>query len=419
MAKTLPSFVTLAVVVLAFAGFGCSRKAPTADITRDRAPAAQPDAEPITGADQTDQYVPYLQGKRVALVVNPTSTIGGQPSLDVLLSMGVRVVKVFGPEHGFRGNASNGTPIADEIDAKTGVPVVSLYGKKNKPTAQDMADVDVMVYDIQDMGVRFYTNINALRNVMDVCAQFNKELIVLDRPNPHAYMVDGPILDMRLKSGIGQFPIPIAHGMTVGEFAQMLNGEGWLTDPKAKCGLKIIPVANYTHDTPYVLPVNPSPNLNTAQGVMLYPSTCLFEGTILNHGRGTMMPFTVMGAPALKGTYEFAYTPVGIPGMAENPVHQNEVCYGLDLRNYDVEQLRKRRQINLAWMIELYNAYADKARFFDQKYHKQIGNIDKLAGVYEFKQQVMAGMSEDEIRQTWQPGLAAFRVKRQKYLIYP
>jgi uncharacterized protein YbbC (DUF1343 family) len=355
----------------------------------------------------------------VALVVNPTSIIGGQPSLDVLLGMGVKVVKVFGPEHGFRGNASAGTHVGDEIDAKTGVPILSLYGKRRKPTKEDMADVDVMIYDIQDVGVRFYTNINVMRNIMDVCAEFDKELIILDRPNPHAYMVDGPILDMRLKSGIGQFPIPIAHGMTVGEFAQMLNGEGWLTDPKAKCRLKVVPVANYTHDTPYTLPVNPSPNLNTPQSVMLYPSTCLFEGTILNHGRGTMMPFTVMGAPALTGKYEFSYTPVAIPGMAENPVHQNEVCYGLDLRNYDAEQLRKRRQINLSWMIELYNAYPDKARFFDSSYHKQIGNIDKLAGVYEFKQQIMSGVSEAEIRKTWEPGIAAFREKRAKYLIYP
>src|SRR5687768_607768 len=256
---------------------------------------------------------------------------------------------------------------------------------------------------------------------MEACAEHDKEMLLLDRPNPNAYMVDGPILDPKFKSGIGQFPIPIAHGMTVGEFAQMINGEGWLEGPASgkQCKLKIIPVANYTHDTPYALPVNPSPNLNTPQAVMLYPSTSLFEGTILNHGRGTYTPFTGLGAPALKGKYEFSYTPVGIPGMAENPVHQNEVCYGLDLRNYDADQLRKSRRINLSWMKELYAAYPDKSRFFDQTYHKQIGNIDKLAGVYEFKQQIMSGMSEDEIRKTWQPGLAAFREVRQKYLLYP
>jgi uncharacterized protein YbbC (DUF1343 family) len=377
-----------------------------------------PAAPLLTGADQTDQYVPSLKDKRVGMVVNPTSTIGGKPSVDVLLTLGVRVTKVFGPEHGFRGNASNGTPVADEIDAKTGIPIVSLYGKKRKPTAADIADVDVLIYDIQDVGVRFYTNINTLRDVMDAAAQHDKEFLLLDRPNPHAYMVDGPVLDMKLKSGIGQFPIPIAHGMTVGEFAQMINGEGWLENGRT-CKLRVVKVANYTHDTPYVLPVNPSPNLNTPQAVMLYPSTCLFEGTILNHGRGTRTPFTVLGAPALKGKYAFAYTPVGIPGMAENPVHQDEVCYGLDLRNYDVEQLRQKRQINLAWIKELYAAYPDKEKFFDQKYHRQIGNIDRLAGTTEFKQQIINNVPEDEIRKTWQPALTAFKAVRQKYLLYP
>jgi len=382
--------------------------------------AAAPNSEKplITGADQTDQYVPQLKGKRVAMLVNQTSTIGGKSSVDVLLASGVKVIKIFGPEHGFRGNASNGTVVGDEIDAATGLPIISLYGKKRKPNAQDLADVDVVIFDVQDMGVRFYTKINTLRDVMDACAEHGRELMLLDRPNPHGYMVDGPILDMSLKSGIGQFPIPIAHGMTMGEFAQMINGEGWLENGR-QCKLNVIKLANYHHDMPYVLPVPPSPNLNTAQGIMLYPSTCLFEGTILNHGRGTRMPFTVMGAPALKGMYEFSYTPVSIPGMAEDPVHQDQVCYGLDLRGVDVEQLRKQRQINLGWMKELYAAYPDKARFFDQSYHKQIGNIDKLAGVYEFRKQVEAGVSEEEIRKTWEPGLAAFREKRQKYLLYP
>ena len=354
------------------------------------------------------------------MVVNQTSIIGDKPSLDVLIASGVRVVKVFGPEHGFRGNASNGTAVADEVDAKTGVPVISLYGKKRKATAEDLADVDVLIYDIQDMGVRFYTNINTLRDVMDACAENDVELMLLDRPNPHGYLIDGPILDMSNQSGIGQFPIPIAHGMTVGEFARMINGEGWLENKGGrKCKLTVVKIANYHHDMPYVLPVNPSPNLNTPQGVMLYPSTCLFEGTILNHGRGTQTPFTVMGAPALKGIYAFSYTPVGIPGMAEDPVHQNEVCYGLDLRGYDVEELRRKRQINLSWIKELYAAYPDKARFFDKSYHKQIGNIDKLSGTTKFKEQIIAGVSEEEIRKTWEPGLTAFKAKRQKYLLYP
>ena len=373
---------------------------------------------PIPAADQTDKYVPHLQGKRIGMMVNPSSTIDGKPSVDTLLAMGVKVVKIFGPEHGFRGNASNGARVADEIDEKTGVPVISLYGKKNRPSKEDLADIDILIYDLQDVGVRFYTHINALRNLMLSCAENNKELMVLDRPNPHGYMIDGPILDMKLKSGIGQFPIPIAHGMTVGEFAQMINGEGWLTN-NLKCKLNVVKIANYNHDMPYVLPVNPSPNLNTPQSVMLYPSICLFEGTILNLGRGTYMPFTVLGAPKLKGKYDFHFTPVGIPGMSETPLHQNEVCYGLDLRQYDTEQLRKKRQINLSWLMETYKAYPEKEKFFDYTYSKQMGNFDKLAGTTELKQQIIAGVSEEEIRKTWEPGLKAFKEKRKKYLLYP
>ncbi len=373
---------------------------------------------PVPGADQTERYVPHLKGKRIAMMVNPSSTIDGKSSVDVLLSMGVKIVKIFGPEHGFRGNASNGAHVADEVDVKTGIPIISLYGKKNRPSKEDMVDVDILIYDLQDVGVRFYTHINALRNLMWSCAENDKELMILDRPNPHGYMIDGPILDMKLKSGIGQFPIPIAHGMTVGEFAQMINGEGWLTN-NLKCKLNIVKVGNYNHDMPYVLPVAPSPNLNTPQSVMLYPSICLFEGTILNLGRGTYMPFTVLGAPALKGKYDFHFTPVSIPGMSETPLHQNEVCYGLDLRRYDTEQLREKRQINLSWLMETYKAYPYKEKFFDYTYSKQMGNFDKLAGTTELKQQIIAGVSEEEIRKTWAPGLKAFKEKRKKYLLYP
>lgn len=352
------------------------------------------------------------------MLVNQTSTIDGKLSVDALLGMGIKVVKIFGPEHGFRGNASNGTVVGDEIDEKTGIPIISLYGNKRKPSKEDLADVDLMIFDLQDVGVRFYTKINTLRDVMEACAENNKELMILDRPNPNGYLIDGPILEPELKSGIGQFPIPIAHGMTIGEFAQMVNGEGWMTN-KLSCKLNIIKMANYHHDMPYVLPVNPSPNLNTPQGVLLYPSTCMFEGTILNHGRGTQMPFTVLGAPALKGIYEFSYTPVGIPGMSETPLYQNQVCYGLDLRNYDVEQLRKRRQINLGWLMETYKAYPDKAKFFDFTQSNQIGNFDFRSGNKELREQIIAGVSEEEIRKSWGPGLVAYKAMRQKYLLYP
>jgi uncharacterized protein YbbC (DUF1343 family) len=371
----------------------------------------------LTGADQTEKYLPYLKGKRVAMMVNQTSIIGSTSSVDSLSRLGIKIVKIFGPEHGFRGNASAGTKVADSIDVKTGIPIISLYGKKRKPTAEDLADVDLLVFDIQDVGARFYTNINKLRDVMEACAQYGKELLILDRPNPNAY-IDGPILDMTLKSGIGQFPIPITHGLTVGEFARMVNGEGWLPN-RDTCRITIIPVANYTHDMPYTLPVKPSPNLNTQQSILLYPSTCLFEGTILNHGRGTYMPFTVLGSPELKGKYTFSYTPISIPGMSETPLHQNKVCYGLDLRTYNAEQLRKTGLINLNWLFELYKAYPYKEKFFDAKQSKEIGDFDKLAGTRLLKQQIIAGKTEAEIRQSWEPGLSQYKQMRHKYLLYP
>src|SRR6185369_3429241 len=289
-----------------------------------------------TGAEQTDKYLPLLKGKRVAIMANQTSVIGKTHLVDSLKTLGVNIVKVFGPEHGFRGNASAGAIVADEIDPASGIPVISLYGAKNKPTKEDLADVDILIYDLQDVGVRFYTNINALARLMEACYENGKELLILDRPNPNGYLIDGPILDMKYKSGIGMFPIPMSHGLTAGEFAQMANGEGWLKD-KVKCKIKIIPVANYNHDMPYTLPVKPSPNLNTQQAILLYPSTCMFEGVYVNHGRGTMFPFTVLGSPELKGKYEFSYTPTSIKGMAETPIFMNDVCYGLDLRNYDTQ----------------------------------------------------------------------------------
>jgi len=371
-----------------------------------------------TGAEQTNKYVPYLKGKRVAMLANLTSIIGKTHLVDSLKTLGVNIVKVFGPEHGFRGNASAGTAVADETDSATGIPIISLYGKKNKPSKEDLADVDIIIYDLQDVGVRFYTNINALSRLMEACHENGKELLILDRPNPNGYLIDGPILDMKFKSGIGMFPIPMSHGLTVGEFAQMANGEGWLTN-KVKCNLRIIKVANYKHDMHYTLPVPPSPNLNTQQSVLLYPSTCMFEGTYLNHGRGTYFPFTVIGSPELKGKYEFSYTPTGIKGMAETPLFMNEVCYGLDLRNYDVEKLRKSKQINLQWIMELYKASPHKEKFFKSKLSKEMGVIERLIGSALFRQQIIDGKSEKEIRASWEPGLTDYKEMRKKYLLYP
>jgi uncharacterized protein YbbC (DUF1343 family) len=371
-----------------------------------------------TGAEQTEKYLTYLKGKRVAILANQTTIIGKTHLVDSLKTLGINIVKVFGPEHGFRGSASAGVAVADETDAATGIPVISLYGKKNKPTKEDLADVDIMVYDLQDVGCRFYTNINALSRLMEACYENNKELLILDRPNPNGYLVDGPILDMQFKSGIGMFPIPIAHGLTVGEFAQMANGEGWLTN-KVQCKLKIIKVANYTHDMPYALPMSPSPNLNTQQAVLLYPSTCLFEGTYLNHGRGTYFPFTVIGSPELKGKYNFSFTPTSIKGMAETPLFMNQVCYGIDLRNYDVSVLRKKKQINLQWMMEMYKASPYKEKFFDSKLSNQMGVIERLAGSALFRQQIIDDKSEKEIRDSWEPGLSQYKKMRKKYLLYP
>ena len=370
-----------------------------------------------TGADQTEKYLPYLKGKRVAILANQTSIIGNRHLVDSLQSRGVNIVKVFGPEHGFRGNASAGAHVEDEKDQKTGIPIISLYGKKNKPTKEDLADVDILIYDVQDVGVRFYTNINALSRMMEACAESKLELMILDRPNPNAYLIDGPILDMKYRSGIGMFALPMSHGLTVAEFAKMANGEGWLTD-KVKCKLKIIPVANYNHSMYYTLPVKPSPNLNTQQAIMLYPSTCMFEGVYVNHGRGTYYPFTVIGAPYFKDKYSFFFTPTGIKGMAETPLFADQVCYGLDLRNYDVNLLLKSKKINIQWIMELYKASPQKEKFFDSKQSNQMNNIEIQIGSGLFRQQIIDGVSEEEIRKTWEPGLSNYKKMRKKYVIY-
>jgi len=402
------------IILLAASGFTlCS---PSKSAKKQEADTAKNALK--TGAEQTEKYLPSLKGKRVAILANLTSVIGQTHLVDSLQKRGIHIVKVFGPEHGFRGNASAGVKVADETDPVTGIPVISLYGPKNKPSKEDLADVDILIYDLQDVGCRFYTNINALARLMEACYENGKELMILDRPNPNGYLVDGPVLDMKYKSGIGMFPIPMSHGLTVAEFAQMVNGEGWLKD-KVKCALTIIPVANYDHDMPYTLPVKPSPNLNTQQAILLYPSTCMFEGVYVNHGRGTYFPFTVLGSPELKGKYEFSYTPTGIKGMAETPLFMNQVCYGLDLRNYDTDLLRKSKQINLQWIMELYKAHPYKDKFFDSKLSNQMGTIEKLIGSGLFRQQLIDGKPEKEIRESWEPGLSQYKLMRKKYLLYP
>jgi uncharacterized protein YbbC (DUF1343 family) len=383
-------------------------------------PVTTPTAETQikTGADQLEKYISLLQGKQIGIVANQTSVIGKTSLIDSLKSLGVNIVKIFGPEHGFRGTASAGAVVDDSIDVQTGIRVISLYGKKSKPSKDDLSNVDLMIFDIQDVGARFYTYINLLAKVMEACAENNKELLILDRPNPNGFSVDGPVLDMKLKSGIGMFPIPITHGMTIGELAGIYNGEGWLAN-KLQCKISVIKVTNYSHDMVYVLPVAPSPNLNTQQSVLLYPSLCLFEGTVISQGRGTHFPFTVLGNPDLKGKYPFSFTPASIKGMSETPLHQNKTCYGIDLRKYDTSEVRKTGQINLQWLIEMYKAYPYKDKFFDYRQSKEMGNFDKLAGVTILREQIIAGKSEQEIRQSWEPALSEFKKLRAKYLLYP
>jgi len=375
----------------------------------------------ITGANQTEKYIPYLKGKRVAIMANPTSIVGTKHLVDSLQNAGINIVKVFGPEHGFRGNVGAGVHIKDEIDRKTGIPIVSLYGAKNKPSKEDLENVDVLIYDLQDVGVRFYTNINALSRLMIACYESDKEMLILDRPNPNGYLIDGPVLDMKYKSGIGMFPLPMSHGLTVAEFAQMANGEGWIKSKGkvVQCKLKIIPVANYEHDMLYTLPVAPSPNLNTQLSVLLYPSTCMFEGTYINHGRGTYYPFTVFGSPAYKDIYDFSFTPKGINGMAMTPLFMEEVCYGIDLREYNTKLLFQSKQINLQWIMELYKNSPEKEKFFDGSLSNQINSIEIQIGSGLFRQQIIDGVPESEIRTSWEPGLANYKKMRKQYLLYP
>jgi uncharacterized protein YbbC (DUF1343 family) len=361
----------------------------------------------VTGADQTNEYLSYLRGKNVAVTINQSSIIGDRVSLDSLISLGIKVVIGFNPEHGFRGGNNYST-----TDEKTGIPIKSLYRRgTNKPTPEDLKGVDVMIFDMQDVGTRFYTYSSTLHYVMEACAENNIELIVLDRPNPNDSYVDGPVLEEKFKSFVGLDPVPIVHGMTFGEYAGMINGEGWLEN-NIKCKLKVIKMMNYIHGKQYYLPVPPSPNLNTQQSILLYPSLCLFEGTVISQGRGTYFPFQVLGNPELKDKYKFSFKPVSINGMSVSPPHLDKDCFGLDLRKYDTNVFSKTGRINLSWLIEFYNAYPNKDEFFKKD------KFDSLAGTNKLREQIIAGKTEKEIRDSWEPGLSQYKAIREKYLIY-
>ncbi|WP_114778822.1 exo-beta-N-acetylmuramidase NamZ family protein [Botryobacter ruber] len=364
-----------------------------------------PSPEPLhTGAAQMHRYLPLLQGKRVGLVVNQTSVIGQAHLVDSLLSRDIQVTTIFAPEHGFRGEADAGAHVKDAKDTKTGLPIISLYGKNKKPLPEQLQNVDILVFDIQDVGARFYTYISTMHYVMEACAENNKPLLVLDRPNPNGHYVDGPVLEKEHASFVGMHPIPIVHGLTVGELARMINGEKWLNGQR-QCKLTVIPVANYTHKTDYTLPVRPSPNLPNAQAVTLYPSLCLFEGTNVSVGRGTETPFQVIGSPYYKHK-SFSFTPVSMPG-AQDPPYKGVTCYGLDLT-----APAKATPFTLAYVLEMYKNSTNQEKFFNNFF-------EKLAGTSTLRAQIKAGKSESEIRASWQTALADYKKMRKHYLLYP
>ncbi len=365
------------------------------------------------GAASMQEYLLILKDKDVALVVNHTSLVDSTHLVDTLLAVGIRVKQIFAPEHGFRGDAANGETVKDAVDTKTGLPIISLYGKNKKPYPEQLQDIDVMVFDIQDVGARFYTYISTMHYVMEACAEQNKPLLILDRPNPNGYYVDGPVLNMELSSFVGMHPIPIVHGLTVGELAQMINGEDWLKDG-AQCKITIIKAKNYTHLDHYSLPVRPSPNLPNDQSVNLYPSLCLFEGTVMSLGRGTPYPFQIVGYPdptfktVVPSTDTITFVPENIPGIAMNPPQEGKQCYGSDFRHTD-----RLGQISLNHLIAFYKT-SQKAgipEFFNNFF-------DKLAGTKQLKKQITANTSEAGIRASWAEDLRKYKSMRKEYLLY-
>ena len=366
--------------------------------------------EIITGAEQTELYFPQLQNRKVGVVANNTSVIGKTHVVDSLLSVGVDVKIVFSPEHGFRGDRDAGDKINHSVDAKTGLPIFSLHGKTKKPSAVSLKDVDVVLFDIQDVGVRFYTYISSLHHVMEACAENNIELIVLDRPNPNAHYIGGPVLNRKYTSFVGMHSVPVVYGMSIGEYAKMINGERWLKD-SVVCDLKVVKLKNWTYDKEYVLPIPPSPNLPTQLSIYLYPHICLFEGTSVSVGRGTKAPFEKYGHPKYKGL-NYSFTPKSIQGKSSNPPFKNEVCYGVDLSSTSISDARSVKNLKLSFLIDANENTASKNIFT----HSSFFNL--LAGNNELMQKIKSGQSEREIQDSWEEGLTEFQKVRSKYLMY-
>ncbi|HBK29616.1 MAG TPA: DUF1343 domain-containing protein [Parabacteroides sp.] len=364
----------------------------------------------VIGAERSDKLETLLQGRKIGLVVNQTSVLNNELQthlLDFLVESGYQVKVVFAPEHGFRGTEDAGEEVKDSKDIKTGIPIVSIYGKQKAPTAGQLAEIDAVVFDIQDVGARFYTYISTMHYVMEACAENGKELIVLDRPNPNDY-VDGPIRQPGFRSFVGVDPIPLLHGLTVGELAGMINGEGWLKSGENSCKLEVVPMLNWKHGDPYWLPVKPSPNLPNDQAVRLYPSLCLFEATPFSVGRGTYFPFQVIGYPDKKfGTYQF--TPAALPGFDTNPIQKDKVCYGVNLQEYPFEG-----GLTLKFVMDFFDKCGRNATFF----FSRAKWFDLLAGTDQLRKQIAEGMSEEQIRESWKEGLEKYKEMRKKYLLY-
>lgn len=362
----------------------------------------------IMGDEQTSEYFPLLKGKRIAIFSNHTGMVGDKHLLDVLLENDFNVVAIFSPEHGFRGNADAGEHVASSVDEKTGVPILSLYdGKLGKPSAASMNKFDLLIVDIQDVGLRFYTYYASMCRLMDACAEYGKKMLILDRPNPNGHYVDGPILDMKHKSGVGWLPIPVVHGMTLGELALMVNGEKWLPEGR-QCEVTVIPCKNYTHQTLYRLPIPPSPNLPNMKSVYLYPSICYFEATPVSLGRGTDLPFQVYGHPNMTG-YDYSFTPRSVPG-AKNPPQLNRLCHGVNLSTLSDEEIWK-KGIDLSYVIDAYNNLHMDDYFFRSFF-------EKLIGVDYVRKMIEAGKSADEIKAMWQDDVKKFKEQRKPYLLY-
>lgn len=368
-------------------------------------------AQIIVGAERTDLYFDQLEGKKIAVCGNQSSRVGSQHLVDTLVASGFKVVTIFCPEHGFRGDAEAGAHISSTVDAKTGIPIVSLYGKNKKPDLSQ-SDIDLIIFDIQDVGCRFYTYISTLHYVMEAAAEHQVEVMILDRPNPNGYFVDGPVLDTNYRSFVGMHPIPVVHGMTIGEYGRMINGEGWLAKG-IHCKLQVVPMDNYDHNTRYVLPIAPSPNLQTPEAIYLYPSLCLFEGTPISIGRGTDIPFQVYGHPQLTAG-DYYFTPRPIKGVSENPPQNGQKCRGYNLSDYATANLQGSNSFNIQYLIEAYTHFPDKAKFFNANLF-----FDKLAGTNQLRKDIIAGKSEEDIRASWQPKLQKFKEIRQQYLLYP